>query len=316
MPDVLTVGEVMGCLRADGPVKLGCTARLSIAGAEANVAIGLARLGHDVGFVGVVGLDQLGELARRTLRAEGVGIDAIRRNSAPTGIVLFEQRLPGLMRVDYHRLGSAGSRLAASDVEAAFAASPAPPRILHVTGVTVALGAGAAEAVRVAVRLAKDLGTTVCLDVNHRSRLWPEPLARQLLTELSGNADLVIASEDELGLAAPSGEDEASQVQALLDKGATEVVVKRGADGATVFSAGEVLSLPAKPVTAVDTIGAGDAFVAGYLSGLLDDLPLRERLTRAITLGAFAVANQGDWEGLPVRSELPMLDLPDGTAVR
>lgn len=220
------------------------------------------------------------------------------------------------MRVDYHRLGSAGSRLAASDVQAAFAASPAPPRILHVTGVTLALGEGAVEAVRVAVRLAKDLGTTVCLDVNHRSQLWPEPLARQLLTELSGNADLVIASEDELGLAAPSGEDEASQVKALLDKGATEVVVKRGADGATVFTAGEVLSLPAKPVTAVDTIGAGDGFVAGYLSGLLEDLPLRERLTRAITLGAFAVASQGDWEGLPVRSELLMLDLPDGTAVR
>ncbi|MET8053069.1 MULTISPECIES: sugar kinase [unclassified Streptosporangium] len=315
MPDVLTLGEVMACLRADGQVRLGGTARISVAGAEANVAIGLTRLGHDVVFVGAVGPDQLGELIRRTLRAEGVGTQAIRADPAPTGIVVFEQRLAGVMRVDYHRRGSAGAALCVSDVREAFAAFAAPPLILHVTGVTLALGVGPAQAVRAAVELARAVGTRVCLDVNHRSRLWPEAEARQVLTEVAAQADIVIASDDELALAAP-GDDEASRVRSLLAGGASEVVVKRGPAGATAFTADQALTLPARPVTAVDVIGAGDAFVAGYLSGLLDGLPLDGRLARAITTGAFAVAGHGDWEGAPTRAELSMLDLPDGTAVR
>ncbi|MEV4378353.1 sugar kinase [Streptosporangium sp. NPDC049644] len=315
MPDVLTLGEVMACLRADGQVRLGGTARIGVAGAEANVAIGLTRLGHDVVFVGAVGPDQLGELVRRTLRAEGVGIDAIRTDPAQTGIVVFEQRVAGLTRVDYHRHGSAGARLSVSDVAEAFAAIPAPPRILHITGVTPALGEGPERAVRAAVRLARAAGARVCLDVNHRNRLWSETLARQVLTELAAEADIVIASDDELPLAA-AGDDEASRVRTLLAGGVAEVVVKRGPAGATVFTADQTLTLPARPVTAVDVIGAGDAFVAGYLSGLLDGLPLDGRLARAITTGAFAVGGHGDWEGAPTRAELSMLDLPDGTAVR
>ncbi|MED7932091.1 sugar kinase [Nonomuraea sp. LP-02] len=315
MPDVLTLGEAMVCLRADGQVRLGGTARMSVAGAEANVAIGLTRLGHDVAFVGAVGPDQFGELVRRTLRAEGVGVDALRTDPAPTGIVVFEERLTGVTRVDYHRHGSAGSGLSVPDVEDAFAALPDPPRILHVTGVTPALGEGMALAVRAAVRLARAAGARVCLDVNHRGRLWSEARARRVLTELAAEADIVIASEDELALASP-GDDEAGRVRSLLDGGAAEVVVKRGAAGATVFTAGEALSLPARPVTAVDVIGAGDAFVAGYLSGLLDGLPPDGRLARAITTGAFAVAVRGDWEGAPTRAELTLLGLPDGTTVR
>ncbi|GII64034.1 sugar kinase [Sphaerisporangium krabiense] len=315
MPDVLTLGEAMACLRADGQVKLGGTARISVAGAEANVAIGLSRLGHDAAFVGAVGPDQFGELVRRTLRAEGVGVQALRSDPAPTGIVVFEQRVAGVTRVDYHRHGSAGGRLAVSDVEDAFAALTAPPRILHVTGVTPALGEGPALAVRAAVRLARAAGARVCLDVNHRGRLWSEDRARRVLTGLAAEADLVIASEDELALVS-AGDDEPCRVRSLLAGTATEVVVKRGAAGATAYTADGELSRPARPVTAVDTIGAGDAFVAGYLSGLLDGLPPAERLARAITTGAFAVAGHGDWEGLPTRAELPMLDLPDGTAVR
>jgi 2-dehydro-3-deoxygluconokinase len=63
-------------------------------------------------------------------------------------------------------------------------------------------------------------------------------------------------------------------------------------------------------------VGAGDAFVAGYLSGLLQDADIPARLQRAVTTAAFAVATRGDWEGLPTRDELALLDAPDGTTVR
>src|SRR5947207_2454753 len=132
-PDVLTFGETMVALRGSGPLKLGGSMQVSVAGAESNVAIGLARLGHQVRWAGAVGEDEAGELVLRTLRAEGVDVSAAGRDAeAPTGLILFEPRLPEVTRVHYYRSGSAGSRLKGCAVEAAFTA--APPRILHLTG--------------------------------------------------------------------------------------------------------------------------------------------------------------------------------------
>ncbi|MEU8683560.1 PfkB family carbohydrate kinase [Streptomyces sp. NPDC048611] len=108
----------------------------------------------------------------------------------------------------------------------------------------------------------------------------------------------------------------ATQAGLLLDQGIGEVVVKLGAAGATAFTDSGALHRPATPVRAVDTVGAGDAFVAGYLSALLDGEGLAGRLERAVTTGAFAVASPGDWEGAPTRSELGMLGAPPGTVVR
>ena len=85
------------------------------------------------------------------------------------------------------------------------------------------------------------------------------------------------------------------------------MVVKRGDRGATVHTRGESVSASALPVRMVDPVGAGDAFTAGYISGLLDALSLRHQLSRAVALGASAVASSGDWEGLPTRSEVDQL---------
>lgn len=313
MPDVLTAGEAMAAIRPDGLARLGGYARLSIAGAEANVAIGLARLGHASRWVGVLGADQLGALVLRTLRAEGVDVSRVRTGEAPTGILVFEERLRGVTRVDYHRRGSAGSTLVPADLLGAW---EPPPRVLHVSGLTMALGEGPADAVRAGIRAAREGGVTVCLDVNHRQRLWTAALARQSLAPLADSLDIVIASEDELHLVAPGGDDLPAQVASLLECGVDQVVVKLGADGATVYNRDGAVHLPARTVTPVDPIGAGDAFVAGYLSGLLDGLPVQERLARAVITGAFVAGTAGDWEGLPDRNELGLLDLSPGAVVR
>ncbi|MFC9237521.1 sugar kinase [Streptomyces decoyicus] len=369
-PDVLTFGETMVALRGSGPLKLGGTMQVSIAGAESNVAIGLARLGHDVRWTGAVGEDEAGQLVLRTLRAEGVEVSGASADpGAPTGLLLFEPRLPEVTRVHYYRAGSAGSRLTAGRVERAFSA--APPRVLHLTGITPALSPTAHSAARHALQLAKDYGSLVCLDVNFRARLWTAEKAAGVLREWIPSVDVLIASDDELPLCLPEGaggagapseagvaggagspggpqgvegaqgvekaqEAEgaqaaertpqraphdtaatiASQAKLLLDLGVGEVVVKLGADGATAFTHGGALHQPAKAVRAVDAVGAGDAFVAGYLSALLDDEEPAGCLERAVTTGAFAVASRGDWEGAPTRSELGMLGAPPGTVVR
>ncbi|MET9547803.1 sugar kinase [Streptomyces sp. NPDC006627] len=313
--EVLTLGETMVALRGGGPLKLGGSLEVSVAGAESNVAIGLARLGHTVRWAGAVGDDEAGELVLRTLRAEGVDLGAVTRDAqAPTGLVLFEPRLPEVTRVHYYRADSAGSRLTPEAVEPAFAP---PPRVLHLTGITPALGPSAARACRHALRLARDHGTEVCLDVNHRSRLWSRAEASDELRAWLPYVDVLIASDDELPLCLPEGTPaDASVPRRLLDLGVREVVVKLGAAGARAHTAQGEVHRPAREVRAVDAVGAGDAFVAGYLSALLDGADVTARLDRAVTTGAFAVASRGDWEGAPTRSELHLLEAPHGTVVR
>ncbi|ARX83196.1 sugar kinase [Streptomyces alboflavus] len=317
--DVLTFGESMVALRGDGPLKLGGSMAVSVAGAESNVAIGLSRLGHGVRWTGAVGDDEAGELVLRTLRAEGVDVRGAGRDAgAPTGLLLFEPRLPEVTRVHYYRAGSAGSRLGPDAVERAFAAGP-PPRVLHLTGITPALGPGPRAACERALRLAREHSVRVCLDVNFRSRLWSQEEAAAVIRDWIPYVHVLVASDDELPLCLPAdgtpGEP-AEQAGLLLGLGVREVVVKLGSRGATAYTRGGELHRPARAVRAVDAVGAGDAFVAGYLSALLDGADVAGRLERAVTTGAFAVASRGDWEGAPTRGELGMLGGGDGAVLR
>jgi 2-dehydro-3-deoxygluconokinase len=296
--DAVVLGETMMSLRSTGGWRLGSTATTSIAGAESTVAIGLSRLGHTTRWVGRVGADEPGELVLRTLRAEDVDTSAaVRDEDAPTGLILFEQRTPDVTRVLYHRRGSAGSRLTAQD---ALTGLTGGTRLLHVTGITPALGPGPLAAVHAAVDHVRESGGLVSFDVNHRSLLWSAREASRVLTPLARKASVLIGSPAELDLVG----------------GGDHVVTKLGAEGARVRTPDGSWTAPAYRVRAVDPVGAGDAFTAGYLSGVLDGLPPADCLARGNATGAFAVMTTGDWEGLPTRAELPLLDLDRGSTLR
>jgi 2-dehydro-3-deoxygluconokinase len=312
--DVVTLGETMVSLRTGTPLRLGGTLTMTMAGAESNVAIGLARLGHTVRWGGRVGTDEVGAFILRTLRAESVAVDAVMVDAErSTGLMLAERRVADVSRVSYYRAGSAGSALAAEDAAACLADVP---RILHVTGITPALSPSAAEAVATAVRLALHAGALVSVDVNYRSRLWTPQEARPVLSELVRGAHIVIASEDELGLVVTEPADESAAADELAASGVSHLVIKRGARGATVWHDAVAHHAAAIPVTVLDTVGAGDAFTAGYLSGVLDGLSPAAALHRGTITGAFAVAAVGDWEGLPTRDELSLLDTDAGATLR
>jgi 2-dehydro-3-deoxygluconokinase len=313
MTEVLTCGETMAVLRGPGPLRLGGSLELSVAGAESNVAIGLARLGHQAGWVGRVGADEPGELVQRTLRAEGVDVSGVTTDpSRPTGLMLAERRIGDLVRVTYYRSGSAGSRLSAADIVPRIGEGV---RLLHLTGITAALSDTARRCVTDAAARAREAGVAVSVDVNYRARLWTAAEARATLLPLTGQADIVFASADELAMLAGHDNLQAA-AREVLARGAGQVVVKRGAGGATAYAAGATVSVPARQVTVADVVGAGDAFVAGYLSAHLDGAGTGDCLDRATVTAAFAIARSGDWEGLPTRAELALLDLPEGTTVR
>jgi 2-dehydro-3-deoxygluconokinase len=303
--DVVTFGEALVSLRSTAPLATGASLSMHVAGAESNVAVGLARLGHRVAWVGRVGDDELGEFVRRTLRAEAVIDGIVIDPRRPTAVMFLEQRTADVTRVRYYRTGSAGSALDIDDVRPHLEART---RLVHVSGITPALSESARAAVDWAVEAAAAAGIAVCLDVNYRGRLWSRDDARAALAPIAARASVVVASADELDLLGAPGEDEVAVAAGLLDRGCDEVLVKLGAEGARSYRADGVRTSAAVSVRAIDTVGAGDAFTAGYLSGWLDGLGPLDRLRRAVTLGAFAVATRGDWEGLPQRSELALLD--------
>jgi 2-dehydro-3-deoxygluconokinase len=319
--DLLTLGESMVSLRSAGPLSAGGALTMHVAGAESNVAVGVARLGHRAVWAGVVGADPHGDFILRQLRAEGVGLqhreDAARR----TGVMFLEQRTADITRAFYYRSGSAGSTLSPEDVDRVLQPGI---RILHLTGITAALSPESRKAVEYAAERAAAEGMVVSLDVNYRSKLWSREEARQVLTPLARHATILVASDDELGLVAAVPADtrdpdaaEAAMAAELLGRGVSEVVVKRGAAGAGVHTADGRWEAPAVPVTSIDTVGAGDAFTAGYLSALLDGADVPGRLQRGALLGAFAVSTAGDWEGLPARAELALVaTTPGGTTQR
>lgn len=305
-PDVVTLGETMALVAATGtgPFAVGSTARISFAGAESNVAIGLARLGHRAAFAGRLGADPLGQLIHDALRGEGVDVSAVHRDAeAPTALILREHRTADRVRVGYYRKGLAGSRLSPSDLAAVPIGSA---RILHVTGITPALSESAASCVRRAVEVARQAGVTVSLDLNYRAALWSKANAARELAGLVEQADIVFAGTDEAKLVV-DGDDPERLARELAKRGPSEVVIKLGEQGALALSSDEVVRAPGLRVSLVDPVGAGDAFVAGYLSARLDGLPAEERLVRGNVCGAFAVSVEGDWEGLPRRPELATL---------
>lgn len=305
---LVTLGETMGRLTPTevGPLSHVPSLRLGIAGSESNVAIGVRRLGPDATWIGRVGADEVGELIVRELRAESVTVRAA-RDAASTGLLLKTLRTQEVTNVTYFRAGSAGSRLCVDDVdEDAIRAAG----VLHVTGITPALGEGPAAAVDAAVEVARGSGVTVSLDLNYRARLWDRATAVGVLRDLVGRADVVFAGEQEAALVVEDGTRE-GVVRALGALGPSQAILKCGADGCLAWVVGEYVLVPAVPVRSVDPVGAGDAFVAGYLAELLRGEPLERRLATAVAAGAFAVTVPGDWEGLPHRGELTMLHAPD-----
>lgn len=311
--DVLTIGESLGLLV---PVRTGQLAltrdmRLGFGGAESNVAIGVARLGGRAAWCGRIGDDAIGSLITRELRAEGVEITPTVDPDAATAMMLKERPRAGTTRITYYRDGQAGSRLQPADVPAGLVESA---RILHVTGISAGLGASALSAVHAAIDRAKAAGVLVSFDVNHRNALWLDGRdAAEAYRALASKADIVFAGDDEAALVTGANDLEA-QLQALRALGASEVVVKRGSEGAAALAStpegDERIESAAIVVDVADTVGAGDAFVAGWLSERARGETLQTRMATAIACGAIACTGEGDWETAPSRADLEELRTP------
>lgn len=306
-PEVVTVGESMALFNPEtvGPLPHAGTFTLGIGGAESNVAIALKRLDVSVAWVGRLGNDTLGNLVRRELLAEALEVVCARDEDAPTGLMIKERRTSSSTRVSYYRANSAGSRLCVDDIPADLIAGA---RLLHLTGITPALSRSAAAAVQHAIDCAKAAGVKVSFDLNYRASLWSMQEAKSAYEDLIAQADVVFAGEEEAAIVVDYAENPIHLAERLAKLGPTEIVIKLGAAGCAALVDGVEYHQPAIQVDAIDTVGAGDAFVAGYLAEWLRHESVPQRLLTAVRTGAFACLVPGDWEGMPYRNELSLLD--------
>lgn len=302
---IVTIGESLGLLVASrlGRLELVPSMDLHFGGAESNVAIGLARLGVPVTWMGRLGDDAIGRLIERELRAEGVTPSVTRDAEAPTALMLKERPAAGASAVSYYRTGSAGSRLAPDDLDLDRIREA---RVLHLTGISAALGPSSLAALDAAIETAHAAGAIVSFDVNHRSRLWGAEQAAPVYRSLAARADLVFAGEDEAALLT-GARDPRALAETIAALGPSQVVIKRGAEGAIGLADGELLECGAFAVDAIDSVGAGDAFVAGYLAELLAGASLADRLRTGAACGAIACTAPGDWEAAPDRAAIARL---------
>lgn len=304
MPEVVTLGETMVLFSPmqSGPLRYVHNFQKRIAGAESNVAIGICRLGHSSGWISKVGEDEFGKYLLREIQAEGVDVSRVKTTKlGPTGVMFKEIGEARETKVYYYRRGSAASLMTPEDLDPDYIKSA---KILHLTGITPALSPNCLDTVREAIRIAKESGVMVSFDPNIRLKLWGKEEAGRVLRELLPQVDLALPGLDEAEIIFGR-----SPVEQLLDSflnlGVKLVVLKTGSQGCLAADATQTIAVNAFEVDrVVDPIGAGDAFAAGFLVGMLENKSLMESAKLANAMGAFAVTTAGDIEGLPDRVEL------------
>ncbi|MBQ0140204.1 MAG: sugar kinase [Kurthia sp.] len=308
MAEVVTIGETMMIFQTTqvGNLEDFNAIQQKIGGAESNYSIGLARLGHSVKYMSRVGGDPFGKKILKTIRAEGVDVSEVKViESARTGLLFKEQKYHHKMNIYYYRDESAASKMSIHDLPVDFFENVC---YFHVTGITPAISDSCRELIFSAIQFAKESGAKIIFDPNLRFKLWSKEQAFQTLNKIVELSDYILAGEEEATFL--TNEEEEQQMCKALSRGdASKVIIlKRGERPSLIFENGRITEVPTQRVnTILDSVGAGDAFAAGFTHGLLLNKSLVESVNFGNYLGACVIQQYGDIEGLPTLNELDEL---------
>lgn len=303
--DVITFGESMTLFTPlrEQSLEFSDTVNRSFGGAESNVAIGLARLGVRVSWFGQLGDEPQGRYILKKIRGENVDVSKARLlTEANTGLMM-RHKVAGREEVFYYRRNSAASLMRPEDLDESFIASAS---ILHITGITPALSDSCRATVQRAVEIAKAHDVKISFDPNLRLKLWSIEEAREVLLPIAEQADYFLPGMDELKLLYDS-QDEESILERVKQLSALTVVKSAGSNNLIVQS-GKVTTVPYEKLEhVVDTIGAGDAFAAGFLAGIVKGYEPEQAVRMANLSASYVIQGHGDWELVPTWQQLQQL---------
>lgn len=304
MGELITLGETMVALtaQANRPLAYGGALEMRIAGAESNTAIGMCKLGHTASFISRLGDDSFGQYVLRMLRAEGVDTSAIRLDPEhPTGLMVKEA-LPGTRTaVHYYRTGSAASHMTPDDLPEERIRRGA---ILHLTGITPVLSESCRRTVFAAAEIAASAEVPISFDPNIRKKLWKNADHAPMIRDLAARSHYLLIGLEEAEVLYGSREISRIASRVFSASSVRILAVKNGAQGAWLCDGSRTLSLPPADCFPVDPTGAGDAFNAGLLAGILDGESLENCGAQAAIAGAKATETSGDIESLITKREL------------
>lgn len=277
-------------------------------GAPANVAVGLAKLGVDSGFIGKVGDDPFGDFLRQTLDQNAVDTSyLISGTGSRTTLAFVATRSDGSKDITFYRNPGADIQLAPEEIEEAYIQSA---ELFHYGSVSLS-HQPSRDATLKAIRCAKDAGAFISYDPNLRLMLWDNPdEAKHWMWEVMPYANVVKIADEEWGfiMETPSLQDGSAR---LLEIGIDLVVVTRGEHGCYYNNGLNQGYVDGFGVDVIDPLGAGDGFVAAMLSRLvplsesvLDDNQLRTIMRYANAAGALTTQKVGVIPALPTASEI------------
>lgn len=306
MGKTILFGEPMALLIADttGPLEQVEHFTRALSGAEVNVSIGLSRLGHEVEYLTRLGDDPFGHYIAGTLKDNQIGISLVTYDSVyRTGIQLKNRVTDGSdPYAPYYRKGSAASHISEKEIDKI---DLTDVDLVHVTGIPPALSQSARKATFRLMDRAKEQGIFITFDPNLRPALWEdEETMCTVVNQLAGKADVVLPGIEECRILAGTTDME-KIAEYYQNMGVQTVIIKNGAHGAFVKENDKSYHVSGfKVEKVVDTVGAGDGFAVGVVSGILEKLSIEESVRRGNAIGAIQVMNISDNEGLPTRKEL------------
>ena len=292
--DVTSFGETM--LRYSVPVgkRLGTLATLDVhvGGAESNALSALACLDRCCAWVSAVADNDLGDAVLRRLQANCIDTSAVVRSADRMGSYYVEfAAAPRPTNVIYDRDASAITNLKSSRVDWDYLLDT---RILHLTGITPALSSGCLAIIQEAIRRAKTSEAVVCFDVNYRSKLWTAGQAKNILTPLVHDVDILICGEgDAEAVFGLRGSDETVLNELRQISAATCIVLTQSDRGSSMLYGDDFIRVEARAAEVIDRLGAGDAYAAGFIDGYLDG-DVIAGMQRGSLLGALALTQHGD----------------------
>ncbi|MEG0943247.1 MAG: sugar kinase [Angelakisella sp.] len=305
MAEVILMGEPMAMFVAEtvGPLTEVEHFSRSLAGAEVNVCTGLVRLGHSPSYVTRLGREPMGEYIYSFLKREKIDTSFISFDDLyRTALQLKSKVTQGDPEVAYYRKGSAASRMTTAEVDGIDFTGV---RHLHITGILPALSLTCREATYRLIARAREAGISITFDPNLRPTLWESREKMiEVINDLASKCDMVLPGIGE-GLILCGSENPEKIADFYQAMGVPEVIIKLGSEGAYVRTPKE--SYYQKGFTVpkvVDTVGAGDGFAVGIISGRLEGLSLRDCVIRGNAIGSFQVESISDNEGLPNREQL------------
>ncbi|KXA91227.1 hypothetical protein AKJ57_02010 [candidate division MSBL1 archaeon SCGC-AAA259A05] len=305
MPEVITIGEILvEVMRKEVGVPFKETSDFVgpyPSGAPAIFADAVARLGRSSGIIGGVGRDEFGEFILDRLREDGVDISRAQKSKdLSTGVAFVTYFSDGSRKFIYHMDNSAAGIINDQDVDKNYFEGATA---VHINGSSLTMGKKMREACYRAVKIAVNENIMVSFDPNIRLELKDLEKTREIISPVFEVADVVTPNVEEIRWMT-GNKNEEKAAKSLLKGGIQIVAVKRGGEGCELYTGDESLTLPPFDVEEVDPTGAGDAFSAAMVVGMMEEMPLEKLGRFANAVGGRAVTAKGAMEGLAKREEI------------